>query len=82
MYTMYSFLWLLLHFKHLWWLNVRWDFVLLLIEYVPDIRFSKFFDFRNLGIFKSRLGACIVLLLIVQAWRNWAFVNSVAHQYH
>ena len=23
------FLWLLLHFKHLWWLNVRWKFVLL-----------------------------------------------------
>ena len=25
---------------------------------------------------------CIVLLLIVRAWRNWAFVNPHAHQYH
>ena len=23
------FLWLLLHYKHLWWSNVRWEFVLL-----------------------------------------------------
>ena len=32
---MSSFLWRLLHFKHLYWSNVRWDFVLLFTGKYP-----------------------------------------------
>ena len=48
MYTIYSyqnnliistFLWLLLHYKHLWWSNVRWEFVLLSSRPVKMLKF-------------------------------------------